>query len=94
MSSVQAKVEHPFQILKCQCGYRKTRYRGLEKNDGQIVMLCALVNIFMLRRPLRHLEMSDSAVCVCLKNGKSEENGTKYEKQRLKFYQQQNYEHK
>jgi IS5 family transposase len=51
-SSVRAKVEHPFQIVKCQWGYRKTRYRGLKKNAGQIVMLCALANIFMARRPL------------------------------------------
>jgi transposase, IS5 family len=52
LSSVRAKVEHPFQILKCQWGYRKTRYKGLAKNDGQIAMLCALANIFMVRRPL------------------------------------------
>jgi len=52
LSSVRAKVEHPFQILKCQWGYQKVRYRGLKKNDGQIVMLCALANIFMVRRPL------------------------------------------
>ncbi len=52
LSSVRAKVEHPFQILKCQWGYSKTRYRGLKKNDGQIVMLCALANIFMVRRSL------------------------------------------
>ena len=54
LSSVRAKVEHPFQILKCQWGYRKVRYRGLKKNDGQIVMLCALANIFMVRRLLLH----------------------------------------
>ncbi len=30
---------------------------------------------------LRHLEMADSAVQVCLKNGKSGENETKYEEQ-------------
>ncbi|MCP4399758.1 MAG: IS5 family transposase [bacterium] len=52
LSSVRAKVEHPFQILKCQWGYSKVRYRGLKKNDGQIVMLCALANIFMVRRSL------------------------------------------
>jgi transposase, IS5 family len=55
LSSVRAKVEHPFQILKCQWGYRKVRYRGLRKNDGQIAMLCALANIFMVRRPLLRL---------------------------------------
>lgn len=52
LSRVRAKVEHPFQIIKCQWGYRKTRYRGLKKNGGQITMLCALANIFMVRKPL------------------------------------------
>ncbi|MCB1556374.1 MAG: transposase [Alphaproteobacteria bacterium] len=51
-SSVRAKVEHPFQILKCPWGYRKVRYRGLRKNSGQITMLCALANVFMARRAL------------------------------------------
>lgn len=55
LASVRAKVEHPFQILKCQWGYRKVRYKGLKKNDGQIAMLCALANIFMVRRPLLRL---------------------------------------
>ncbi len=35
-SSVRAKVEHPFRIIKCQFGYRKTRYRGLKKNAAQV----------------------------------------------------------
>lgn len=52
LSSVRAKVEHPFQIIKCQWGYRKVRYRGIAKNDGQITILCALANIFMVRKPL------------------------------------------
>ena len=40
-SSVRAKVEHPFQIIKCQWNYRKTRYRGLKKNTGQLNILLA-----------------------------------------------------
>lgn len=52
LACVRAKVEHPFQILKCQWGYRKVRYRGLAKNDGQITILCALANIFMVRKQL------------------------------------------
>ena len=28
---VRAKVEHVFQVLKCQFGYRKIRYRGIAK---------------------------------------------------------------
>ena len=42
-SAVRAKVEHPFQVIKCQWGYRKTRYQGLFKNTGQItVLVCAI----------------------------------------------------
>ena len=26
---VRAKVDHPFRVLKRQCGYMKARYRGL-----------------------------------------------------------------
>jgi IS5 family transposase len=52
LSSVRAKVEHPFQIIKCQWNYRKTRYRGLMKNTNQIIMLAGLANIFMVRKIL------------------------------------------
>lgn len=51
-SSVRAKVEHPFQIIKCQWNYRKVRYRGLLKNTGQINMLFGLANLFMVRKLL------------------------------------------
>lgn len=49
-ASVRAKVEHPFQIIKCQWGYNKTRYRGIRKNAGQLHMLFALANLFMCRK--------------------------------------------
>lgn len=52
MSSVRAKVEHPFQVIKCQWGYVKTRYRGIKKNAGQLYMLFGLCNIFKVRRVL------------------------------------------
>jgi len=51
-ASVRAKVEHPFQVIKCQWGYRKTRYVGLFKNTVQITMLFALSNLWMARRAL------------------------------------------
>ena len=51
-ASVRAKVEHPFQVIKCQWGYRKTRYVGLFKNTVQITMLFALSNLWMARRSL------------------------------------------
>ncbi len=32
LSSWRAKVEYPFQVIKCQWNYRKIRYKGLKKN--------------------------------------------------------------
>ena len=51
-ASIRAKVEHPFRVLKCQFGYRKTRYKGLAKNTAQITTLFALVNLWMARGKL------------------------------------------
>lgn len=51
-SSARAKVEHPFQIIKCIWNYRKVRYRGLKKNTGQLNILFALSNLFMIRKQL------------------------------------------
>ena len=50
LSSWRAKVEHPFQVIKCQWGFRKVRYRGLQKNTGQLFMLFSLYNLFKVRR--------------------------------------------
>ncbi len=50
--SVRAKVEHVFRVVKCQFGFRKTRYRGIEKNGCQIFSLMALANLYMSRRQL------------------------------------------
>jgi IS5 family transposase len=51
-SSVRARVEHLFRIIKCQYGFRKTRYRGLAKNASQVNLLVGLANLYLLRRPL------------------------------------------
>ena len=50
--AVRAKVEHPFQVLKCQWGYAKVRYKGLFKNTMQLFSLFALVNLFRMRKRL------------------------------------------
>jgi IS5 family transposase len=44
-SKVRSKVEHAFQIVKVRFGYRKTKYRGLEKNYLHLYMLFASVNL-------------------------------------------------
>lgn len=49
-SSIRSKVEHPFQILKCQWKYTKVRYRGLFKNTMQLFSLFALANLFLVRK--------------------------------------------
>ena len=51
-ASVRAKVDHAFRIIKCQFGYRKTRYRGIEKNGAQLFSLMALANLYKVRREL------------------------------------------
>jgi IS5 family transposase len=51
-SQVRARGEHVFQVIKCQWGYRKVRYRGLAKNLAQVHTLVSLANLFRLRRQL------------------------------------------
>jgi len=48
-SSIRARVEHVFRVIKQQFGFQKTRYRGLKKNTSQVHMLVALSNLYMLR---------------------------------------------
>jgi IS5 family transposase len=47
-SRVRSKVEYPFLVIKRIFGYRKVRYRGIQKNRTQAYTLCALANLFML----------------------------------------------
>jgi len=49
LAPIRAKVEHPFRILKCQFGYRKIRYRGIQKNGAQ---LFSLANLYPVRKQL------------------------------------------
>ncbi len=53
-SSVRAKVEHVFHIMKRQFGFTKVRFRGLEKNAIHLFTTCALINlVFSKKRLLR-----------------------------------------
>jgi IS5 family transposase len=38
-ASLRAKVEHCFHVVKCLFKHRKTRYRGLAKNNAQLFTL-------------------------------------------------------
>nr|SPS05568.1 protein of unknown function [Candidatus Nitrotoga fabula] len=42
---LRANVEHAFRVLKCQFGFTKVRYRGLEKNANHLFAAFARVNI-------------------------------------------------
>ena len=46
-SSVRAKVEHVFAVVKNLFGYRKTRYRGKRKQTATLNMLFALANLYL-----------------------------------------------
>lgn len=46
-ASIRAKVEHPFHVLKNLFGHRKTRYRGLVKNEAQLFSLFGLANLVL-----------------------------------------------
>ena len=50
-SSVRAKVEHVFAIVKGRFQYRKTRYRGLLKQTAKLNMVFALANLILADRP-------------------------------------------
>jgi len=51
-SSVRAKVEHPFRIVKRVFGFDKVRYRGIAKNHNRLCANFALANLYMHRKRL------------------------------------------
>ena len=48
----RARVEHMFGVVKHVWGYRKVRYRGLDKNAVQVFTLLALANFYKVRHQL------------------------------------------
>ena len=50
-SSVRAKVEHVFAVVKQQLRFCKTRYRGLRKQIAKLNMMFALANLILADRP-------------------------------------------
>ena len=45
--SVRSKAEHVFGVVKNLFGYRKTRYRGLAKQNAKLNVLFALANLYL-----------------------------------------------
>jgi len=54
-SAVRSKVEHPFRFVKVQCGFRKTIYRGIQKNLNRLHILFASSNLYACARAGRTL---------------------------------------
>ena len=51
-ASVRAKVEHPFHVIKNLFRHKKTRYKGLAKNEAQLFSLFGLANLVIAKRSL------------------------------------------
>lgn len=49
-SSIRSKVEHVFAVVKKLFGYRKTRYRGLRKQNAKMNIMFALANLYLADR--------------------------------------------
>jgi len=45
VSKARSKVEHPFAMMKHQLGYRKVRYRGLERNRFDVCLMLMACNL-------------------------------------------------
>lgn len=54
-ASVHTKVEHCCHVVKCLFKHRKTRSRGLAKNNTQQFTLSGLANLVLARRYLKGL---------------------------------------
>ena len=51
-ASVRAKVEHPLHVIQNLFRHKKTRYKGLAKNEGQLFSLFGLANLVIAKRSL------------------------------------------
>ena len=51
-ASIRAKVEHPFHIVKNLFRHKKARYKGLAKNNAQLLSLLGLANLVIAKRQL------------------------------------------
>lgn len=49
---LRAQVEHPFLYIKRRFGYRRTRYRGLAKNQQRLAFLLDHANLLIAEQRL------------------------------------------
>lgn len=54
-ASIRARVEHPFHVVKNLFKHRKARYKGLFKNEAQLLTLFGLANLLLSGRRLSGL---------------------------------------
>ena len=50
ITTVRAKVEHVFAVVKRLFGYRKTRYQGLRKQTAKLNIMFAPANLYLADR--------------------------------------------
>ena len=55
-ASLRAKIEHPFHVVKNLFKHRKTRYKGLAKNNAQLFTLFGMANLMLAGRRLMALD--------------------------------------
>ena len=51
-AKTRSRVEHVFHTMKRIFGFTKVRYRGLRKNAHRLLVTCALINLYTVRRTL------------------------------------------
>jgi IS5 family transposase len=52
-SKIRSKVEHAFRVIKHVFGFRKTHYRGLNKNLNKLYILFGLANLYFVAQKTR-----------------------------------------
>lgn len=55
-AQIRARVEHPFHVVKNLFRYKKTRYKGLAKNEAQLYSLFGLANLVLAKKRLMAMQ--------------------------------------
>jgi IS5 family transposase len=53
---IRARVEHPFHVVKNLFRHKKTRYKGLAKNEAQLYSLFGLANLVLAKKRLMAMQ--------------------------------------
>ena len=56
-AQIRARVEHPFHVVKNLFRHKKTRYRGLAKNEAQLYSLFGLANLVLAKKRLMAMSL-------------------------------------